>query len=440
MSNLAPEQLFPFQEVGADWLRGKRHALLADEMGLGKSVQAIRAADHLGLKKVLVVCPAIARINWLREFHKWGKVQRDFYIPFRLDDPVPNSSLICSHEWALHNAERLAKKWEVAMLDEVQFMKSVGAKRSQAILGAGSLAHHSERVWALSGTPAPNHAGELWILLKTFGITNLCYSNFLARYCDQANTPYGWKVVGTKRAMIPELKELLSHIMLRRKVGEVLPDLPSIFYSDVVVEPGFVRMTPEMKEQTRIESALLGDTLEEMSRVDNQTAMRLLEAVAQSISTLLRYSGLQKVEPAADLIKTEMGLGLYSKIIIFAIHKDVVRNLAMHFPGAVTVTGDTSPSERQEAVDAFQRDPKCSHFIGNIRAAGTAITLTSAHQELFVERSFTPGDNAQAAKRAHRIGQLRNVNARFLTLNNPMDEKVTKIVRKKTHELTLLLG
>jgi SWI/SNF-related matrix-associated actin-dependent regulator 1 of chromatin subfamily A len=434
------DELFPFQEVGADWLRAKRHALLADEMGLGKSVQAIRAADHLGLKKVLVVCPAIARINWLREFQKWGRVERSFFIPFQLADPLPDSSIICSHEWALHNAERLRRRWEVAIIDEVQFMKSLEAKRSRAVLGKDSLAHESERVWALSGTPAPNHAGELWIMMRTFGATRLSYEHFIDRYCDQAHTSYGWRVVGTKKAMIPELRGLLEKIMLRRKVEEVLPDLPEIFYSDVVVEPGFVHMTPEMTEQVRIESATLAHALLEMDRLDNLTAMRLLEATAQSISTLLRYSGLQKVEPAVELIKTEMDLGLYSKIVIFAIHKDVVKNLLMHLPGAVTVTGDTSPTQRQEAVDAFQRDSKCHFFIGNIRAAGTAITLTAAHQELFIERSFTPGDNAQAAKRAHRIGQLRNVNARFLTLNNPMDEKVTRIIRKKTHELTLLLG
>lgn len=434
------DSLFPFQEVGADWLRAKRHALLADEMGLGKSVQAIRAADHLGLRKILVVCPAIARINWLREFQKWGKLERHFYIPFQLADPLPDCSIICSHEWALHNAERLAKKWEVAIIDEVQFMKSLEARRSKAILGVGSLAHESERVWALSGTPAPNHAGELWIMLRTFGATKLSHTHFLERYCDQAYSPYGWRVVGTKKSMIPELRILLGKIMLRRKVEEVLPELPSIFYSDVVVEPGIVHLTPEMKLEVEMQASLLASRLDQMDRLDNLAAMRLLEATAQSISTLLRYSGLQKVEPAVTLIKTEMDLGLYSKIVVFAIHKDVVKNLAMHLPGAVTVTGDTSPRERQEAVDAFQRDPKCQYFIGNIRAAGTAITLTAAHQELFVERSFTPGDNAQAAKRAHRIGQLRNVNARFLTLNNAMDEKVTRIVRKKTHELTLLLG
>lgn len=434
------DELFPFQEVGADWLRGKRHALLADEMGLGKSVQAIVASDHLGLRKVLVVCPAIARINWLREFQKWGTVKRDFYIPFQIADPLPDCSIICSHEWALHNSERLRRRWEVAIIDEVQFMKSLTAKRSKAVLGTESLAHESERVWALSGTPAPNHAGELWIMLRTFGATSLSHAHFLERYCDQAYTPYGWRVVGTKKSAIPELRELLGKIMLRRKVEEVLPELPKIFYSDVVVEPGFVHLTPEMKEQVKAESATLAHVLYEMDRLDNLAAMRLLEATAQSISTLLRYSGLQKVEPAIELIKTEMDLGLYSKIVVFAIHKDVVKNLAEHLPGAVIVTGDTSPRERQDAVDAFQRDPKCQFFIGNIRAAGTAITLTAAHQELFVERSFTPGDNAQAAKRAHRIGQLRNVNARFLTLNNPMDEKVTRIVRKKTHELTLLLG
>ena len=61
--------LFPFQKVGVPWLAGRTAGLLADEMGLGKSVQAALAVPDGA--PVLVVCPAVAKGVWKREFAKW---------------------------------------------------------------------------------------------------------------------------------------------------------------------------------------------------------------------------------------------------------------------------------------------------------------------------------------------------------------------------------
>lgn len=72
------EKLFEYQKIGVDWLRTRKAALLADEMGLGKSAQTIAAADALSLKRVLVVCPAVARVNWEREFLKFSSLKRNF--------------------------------------------------------------------------------------------------------------------------------------------------------------------------------------------------------------------------------------------------------------------------------------------------------------------------------------------------------------------------
>ena len=64
-------ELYPYQHVGAEWLAGRSRAILGDTMGLGKSPQAIRAADMAGARRVAIVCPAIARVNWRREFERW---------------------------------------------------------------------------------------------------------------------------------------------------------------------------------------------------------------------------------------------------------------------------------------------------------------------------------------------------------------------------------
>jgi SNF2 family DNA or RNA helicase len=71
-------------------------------------------------------------------------------------------------------------------------------------------------------------------------------------------------------------------------------------------------------------------------------------------------------------------------------------------------------------------------FVGNIRAAGTGLTLTAASDLILFESDWAPAANAQAIKRIHRIGQKNECRARFITLANSIDEMVTKTVVSKT--------
>src|SRR6185369_16461693 len=48
-------------------------ALLADDMGLGKTLQTIALANHMGLERMLVVCPRFMSYGWLDELEKWGE-------------------------------------------------------------------------------------------------------------------------------------------------------------------------------------------------------------------------------------------------------------------------------------------------------------------------------------------------------------------------------
>ncbi|MFX7040781.1 helicase-related protein, partial [Acinetobacter baumannii] len=75
----------------------------------------------------------------------------------------------------------------------------------------------------------------------------------------------------------------------------------------------------------------------------------------------------------------------------------------------------------------------CRVFVGNVRAAGTGLTLTAASDIVMLESSWTPADNAQALMRVHRVGQsAAKVRARFIMLANSIDEVVSDTVARKT--------
>ncbi|NQY98995.1 MAG: SWF/SNF helicase family protein, partial [Henriciella sp.] len=115
-----------------------------------------------------------------------------------------------------------------------------------------------------------------------------------------------------------------------------------------------------------------------------------------------------------------------------AHHREVIARLAEGLAdyNPVVVTGETSSEDRIEAVDAFQTG-EASVYIGNITASGTAVTLTRASELLFIEASYVPGDNAQAADRIYRIGQTRPCRVRFLSLASSVDEIVVGVIRNK---------
>jgi SWI/SNF-related matrix-associated actin-dependent regulator of chromatin subfamily A-like protein 1 len=450
-------ELFPYQKIGAEWLATKKVALLADEMGLGKSAQAIRAADLIQAKRILVLCPAVARVNWAREFEKFSHTPRPLHVALDGGAIPPHSSVITSYDLAFRLHERGV--WEktffdALILDEAHFLKSLDAKRTKAVFGAKGLCHQANRTWALTGTPMPSHPGELWTMLFTFGRTRLPYPAFVERYCNfvEGKGPLSGtrQITGANRSRIPELKELLAPIMLRRKKEDVLKELPPIMFTDVIVEPGPVDVlqcfpewvlpddrTKELEAKISEEKRIFVEAIDQVGGPGTAAGIKLMEAMAQSIATLRRYTGIQKIASVASMVRSELENDAYHKVVIFAVHQNVIEGLRakLNMFRAVTVYGKTEPAKRQYNVDKFQEDPKCRVFIGNIQAAGTSITLTAAHHVVFAEQSWVPGENAQAVMRVHRIGQTLPVSVRFCGLANSIDERVAEVLKRKTRDV-----
>ncbi|UOF83060.1 chromatin remodeling complex ATPase-like protein [Caudoviricetes sp.] len=448
---MPPPKLFPYQEEGRDWLVKRSHALLADEPGLGKTAQVITALDKLNLQKILILCPAVARINWAREMATWSIHSRNVsIIEGRNQHIVLDGVVISSYDLA---DRAPSGEWDLLVLDESHFLKSLATKRTRLVFATGGIAHRSKRIWALSGTPAPNHAGELWVLLYTFGVTPLKYEDYVKRYCTYYIASFGRTITGTNQENTPELRRMLDKIMRRKNKIEVMKQLSPISYQTIIVPPGKVDLEMESSfiqyvfPQDR--RKLLQDKLnQELSLVKSvikisgfrNHSMATLEGIYRSVSTLRRYMGVQKVEAVEQLVKSELENKAYKKVVIFGIHRDVINGLRERLKsfGAVTLYGGSPPEARQKAIDDFQTKARCKVFIGNIQACGTAITLTAGHHVIFVEQSWVPGDNAQATMRCHRIGQQNTVFVRFVALANSFEENLTEILKRKTRQLTRL--
>lgn len=423
--------LFPYQIEGAKFLAAHKHAFLADGMGLGKTVQAIEACNMTNANSILVICPAVARINWQREFDVWSH-RSDLAIKIFSYDKIATDKKL--------HATLCNERFDVLILDEGHYLKTRTTKRTTAIYGkhcAGNgLIASCDKVWVLTGTPCPNNAGELWTHLKALwpeqiktADRSMNYVEFIQRYCVLAESLYGPKIIANKNAS--ELKEKLRTIMKRRRAEDVLKDLPPISWHAVPIEPDHVMEDIQAFEDDPVVEAL------KQSLVDGAD----LEGAGIALASLRRATGLAKAKLAARMIAEELDAHAYEKVVVFIQHLDVGFSLMEDLKeyGVVFLNGSTSQGKRQDAIDQFQNNKDIRVFIGQLQACSTAITLHASNQVVFVEQSWTPSDNAQAAKRCHRIGQNRPVFVRMLGLAKSIDEAVSKVLARKSQAISELL-
>ena len=267
------------------------------------------------------------------------------------------------------------------------------------------------------------------------------YETWVKKFCNHRTQWFRGKptikIFGTLDASVPLLRKILSEVMLRRRKEDVLKDLPPISYADYYIEASELPVTVEYDKQKYLNEGRVLEEALSFALNDEQSAL-VLEGVANSVSTLRRINGLRKIRNYVDLITQELSDYAYEKIVIFAVHREVIEALKEELKqfNPVVINGGVSPKNRQDAIDSFQKDPECRVFIGQVIAAGTAITLTASHHVDVLEADWTPGNNAQAVMRCHRRGQRMPVFVRFIAIANSVDEKVMKVYRRKAQELT----
>lgn len=438
-----PLELFPYQEDGSKFLASKDRAGLFDAMGIGKSAQAIRALDLVGAKRIVIVCPAAVREVWKGEFAKFGRIPRRIIKGKDIQDlntwlRGKSDVLLLSYEMATKWAHRMGGDIiDAVILDEAHYVKGPDALRTISLLGPGcegkiGLCSWGARVWFLTGTPNPNDAADVWSMMRFCKATRLSRDTFCNRYYKSRVSSFSASHT-PKKEMLPELKQALSSFSLRRTKAEAGLQLPPIWLTTTTVDGDTEEIRKLLREHPGMEKAVV-DAVE-------KGGLSFLDA--QHIATLRRLVGEAKAPAFVELLKEELHNGL-EKVVVFGIHTralDHIENaLRDHGIESVRIDGRTADKTRGHNVELFQGSARYRVFIGNIRAAGTGLTLTAAADIVMFESDWAPAANAQAIMRCHRIGQTRSVSARFITLANSIDEHVSAVVARKTAAIAQVQG
>jgi SWI/SNF-related matrix-associated actin-dependent regulator 1 of chromatin subfamily A len=308
------------------------------------------------------------------------------------------------------------------ILDEAHYLKEPETKRTQAILDAGGIASTAGRVSFLTGTPAPNHAAELYPMLRAAGRFDGTYWEFARRACYVRETVHGPKAWGLKDRDF--VRDLLAGWMLRRTSAV---ELPPTDFGEMLVEPAECGGEAILAPLARMEPHAAGLIAKAAEAGD-------FEAIdTPHMSTLRRLVGLAKVAPVAQAAEALLSGDPTAKLVLFALHRGVIEHLRDRLAGfgAITLTGGEPDVRRRAAKEQFQHDLATRLAVCQMKAAGVGLTLTAANHLWIVEPSWTPADNDQAMRRIVRIGQTRRTSVNFVTLNCSIDIAVNRVLRRK---------
>ena len=405
--------------------------ILADDMGLGKTTSTIISALETGAKKVLIICPATLKINWKREIENYS--DRPIYIAESKNFSTEHDFVIANYDIIknFHDPKKkedsiiLKTQFDLVIIDECHMIKNPQAIRTKLI---NDIVKKTERLWLLTGTPMTSRPMDYFNLLSL--VDSPVAKNWLAyavRYCAGYQFNAGgrkiWNVTGASN--LEELRDRTSGTILRRLKENVL-DLP-----DKIITPVYLKLKSKAYED------VMGEYYDWYDK--NPEESKSLTVQFSKLTKVRQIIADEKIHQTIEIAENIIEQG--KKVIIFCNFTDSLNKIVEHFgKTAVKLDGSMAQHERQYSVDQFQENEKIKVFVGNIRAAGTGITLTSGDAVIFNDLSFLPSDMAQAEDRAYRYGQKNNVLVYYPIYQNTIENIIYDIVNNKKKVIATVMG
>jgi SWI/SNF-related matrix-associated actin-dependent regulator 1 of chromatin subfamily A len=456
-------ELYPYQGKGVAYSRIHRRVMIGDAPGLGKSTQAIATIVSFGsvekmlnLGPGLIICPAIMKTKWQREwmtvagkrtvilddsnrntwhnYLKAGMVDvfitnyeslKKFFVqggwnkpvdgPFKIN-MIPFKECINLFKWVV--------------VDESHKVKDPTTQRTKFTTG---ICKGKEWIFELTGTPFVNKPQDLISQLvimdrlkdivshipqpqdKNGKATDYSgYTRFINRYCDG----------GAGATNLRELNYRLNHFCyFRREKKDVLKDLPDktrqIMLCDISTRPEYKKAEDDFVDYLK---SVKGCT-------DKEIKKKLRGEVLVKFGILKQISAKGKMASVKEFVDNIIDCG--EKMVLFCNLQHIVEELKSLFPGAVTLYGKDSTAQRDENIRRFQTDPSCRVIVCNIISAGVGIDLYAASESGFVEFPWTSADCEQCEDRLHRIGQKKNVRSTYFLGENTIDRYCYELIQRK---------
>ena len=435
-------ELRPYQKLGLNWLQFLREysfaGILADDMGLGKTVQTLA---HLLVEKQhgrmknpsLIIAPTSLLSNWRREAERFtpdlnmlilqGTERKQLFYKIRDYDLIMTTyPLLPRDEETL-----LEHQYHYLILDEAQIIKNPLSKGAQIVRQIKS----SHRL-CLTGTPMENHLGELW---AQFDFLMPGFLGDSAAFKKLYRTPI--ETFGNAEQKT-RLSRRIAPFMLRRTKQEVASELPAKteiirsvpLYEKQAALYESIRLTMESKVREAIAERGLSrshitilDALLKLRQTCCDPRTLPLEQ-AQKVNQSAKLDLLMELVP--ELLEEGRKILIFSQFtrMIALIEDELIKRMIAYSK----LTGQTQ--DRDAAIQLF-KSGEVDVFLISLKAGGIGLNLTEADTVIIYDPWWNPAVEAQAADRAHRIGQDKPVFVYKLITENTVEEKMIAMQDRK---------
>jgi superfamily II DNA or RNA helicase len=433
--------LRPYQRRGVDWLAFLRQAglggVLADDMGLGKTVQAL-AVFRQG-ERTLVVAPTSVLPNWQRELERFRPALRvcAYHGADRTLDAQADV-VLTTYALLRLDGDRLAapqgasgkRRWDLVVLDEAQAIKNPDSQVARA-----AFALDAETRLCLSGTPVENRLDELWSLLH---FTNRGLLGGRRSFEERFARPIADGVAGSAQS----LRRKIKPFVLRRQKQEVAPELPP--RSESVLSVALDQRERDLYDAVR--AATRADVVALLD--GGGSVMKALEALLR-LRQAACHPGLlpgqtahssSKVERLMEALELAAAEG--HKALVFSQWTSLLDLIQprLEASGLGFTRLDGSTRDRGQVVSDFQAPGGPPVMLISLKAGGVGLNLTAADHVFLCDPWWNPAVEAQAADRAHRIGQDKPVMVYRLVAMGTVEERILSLQEKKRALFDAALG
>ena len=435
-------ELRHYQRHGLSWLQFLRAfdlgGILADDMGLGKTIQTLA---HVLLEKkagrldrpALVVAPTSLIGNWRREAQRFTPALSVLVLHgnerhLRFADIPQHDLVVTTYPLLPRDRERLrAEPFHLLILDEAQTIKNPRALAAQVVRELD--ARHR---LCLTGTPMENHLGELWALF------DFLLPGFLGdqqRFKRHWRTPIEQHGDGERRE---RLARRVAPFLLRRRKQDVLTELPP--KTEIVRSVALGEAQASLYEGIRLSmEKRVREAIAEQGMARSQ--ITILDALLKLRQTccdprLLNLPAARRVKHSAklellmDLLPEQLDEG--RRILLFSQFTSMLALIEAELDRRgiryAKLTGRTK--KRDEVIERF-RGGEVDLFLISLKAGGLGLNLTEADTVILYDPWWNPAVEAQAADRAHRIGQEKPVFVYKLLTEQTVEEKMLAMQQKK---------
>jgi len=433
--------------------QGHRTFLLADEPGLGKTAQSVLAASVADAYPLLAVVPNVVKMNWAREVERWTPQRRATVIHGDGDtvDAFADVFIVNYEVLDRHLSWLGSIGLKGMVVDEAHFIKNLTSQRSQNVLALATRIREQVRdplLLALTGTPLINDVEDFDAIWRFLGWTNgeKPGPDLMEKLDATGLTP-------ADKAFYPAARDaVISMGIVRRKKKDVAADLPDKLVADLPVEldDEFGRSIRAAEQElgqrlaakyrriieARGDRVVLDEIDEDIVRLVAHGELEESKSTtngAENVFTMVRKIGQAKALLAADYAaQLQRSVG---KVVFFAKHIDVMDAAEAHFADAglrtVSIRGDQTTPARQQAIDAFNKDPEVAIAVCSLTAAGVGLNMQAASNVVLAELSWTAAEQTQAIDRVHRIGQDEPVTAWRIIAAHTIDTKIAELIDSK---------